>query len=219
MPGRLESPGQYIKETEPAVKNLFDSLERYFSILKKIKLPTFISPLNISEEQADEAFGKWQKKNRPAIKRGLQRQRKYFGYQFSIATLNGSILQIAHMGIALFSENKVVPPDFSSVIRAGSKEARFCIGRRVQEVPVGLIIYAGRNQYNHMGEPTLNRLNTFIFDTLATRHGIKGAENIKDPAFDLSNRRILIYSSNLLSILGWHNYDPYLTDMKCLLGT
>lgn len=140
------------------------------------------------------------------------------GYQFSIGTLCGSILQIAHVGIRYYSKNKAVPPDFSSIIEPGSKVACFCIGRRVREVPIGLIIYAARNQYAHWDEERLkNQVNECIFNALATNHGMKGAEKIKDPCFDLSNRTIPIYSANVLSILGWNSYDPYIADMKNLL--
>jgi hypothetical protein len=85
-------------------------------------------------------------------------------------------------------------------------------------VPIGLIIYAARNQYNHWDEEHLrNRVNEWVFNTLATRHGIKGAEKFKDPAFDLNNKMIQIFSSNVVFILGWHSYDLYLADMENLL--
>jgi hypothetical protein len=173
--------------------------------------------LNTSEEASGEAFRKWHKKNRPAIKRALERQRKYFGYQFSIGTLCASILQIAYMGINLFSKNNAIPPEFLSKIKAETKVVKFCIGRRVREVPIGLIIYAGRNQYNHMDDPSLHEPNEFIFSILATKYGIKGAEKVRDPAFDLENEAISIYSSNIIHILGWDNYKAYISDMKDLL--
>jgi len=216
MREKLQSVEQYLMETEPAIRNLFENLKPYYAILKKIKWPAFGS-LNTSEEACEAGFKKWQRKNRATYKRASERLREYLGYRISIGTLCGSILQIAYMGIVLFSKNRVVPPEFSSVIKAGSKDARFCIGRRAREVPIGLIIYAGRNQYNHMDERNLKLLNTFIFDILATNHGIKRAQKIKDPAFDLCNKTIEIYSANVLSILGWDSYDGYIADMKGLL--
>jgi len=213
----LQSAAQYLTETEPAVKNLFEGLEQYYAILKEIKWPVFIAP-HTSGEASETAFKKWQRKNRAAYKRASEKQRKYLGYRISIGTLCGSILQIANMGISLYSKNKALPPEFSSIIKPGTRVARFCIGRRVREVPIGLIIYAARNQYAHWDEKNLkNQVNKWVFNTLATKHGIKGMEKIKDPAFDLNNKMIQIYSANVLSILGWDSYDRYMADMKNLL--
>ena len=213
----LQPAAQYLKETEPAVKNLFEKLEEYDTIRKKIRLPVCIAPYT-SEEASETTFEKWQRKNRADSKRASERLRKYFGYQFSINTLNGSILQIAYMGIRLYSKNEAVPPEFSTIIRAGSNVARFCVGRRVREVPIGLIIYAARNQYNHWDEEHLrDPVNEWVFNILSTKHGIKDAEEIKEPAFDLNNKMIQIYSSNVVFVLGWDSYDAYLADMKSLL--
>jgi len=218
MKRKLQTAVEYIKQTEPAVKNLFENLEQYYGILKKVKFPVFVS-LNTSVETSDVAFKKWQRKNRAAYKRAMERQRKYLGYRTSIGTLCGAILQIAYTGIRLFSTNRTVPSELSSIIKPGSKLARFCTGRRVREVPIGLIIYAGRNQYAHWEEEKMkNEVNEWVFNTLAIEHGIKSAEKFKDPAFDLNNKSILIYSSNVLSIIGWDSYDPYLADMKNLLS-
>jgi hypothetical protein len=120
------------------------------------------------------------------------------------------------MGITLYSRNKAVPREFSSIIKPASKVARFCIGRRVRDVPIGLIIYAGRNQYCHADEEKLKPINASIFNLLA--HGIKGAQEVKDPAFDLENKNITIYSDNILSILEWNNFEAYITDMEILLN-
>ena len=213
----MQSAAQYLTETEPAVKNLFENLEEYDSIHKIIMFPVCIAPYALVE-QSGAAFKKWQKKNRGAYKQASERLRKYFGYRFSINTLYGSILQIAYMGIGLYSKNKAVPSEFSSIIKPGNKVARFCIGRPVRDVPIGLIIYAGRNQYNHWDEECIrNPVNELVFNILATKHGIRGAEKIREPAFDLKNKMIQIYSSNIVFILGWDSYDAYLVDMKNLL--
>lgn len=218
MSGGLQSAAEYLSETESAIRNLFKVLEQYNAILRKIKWPGFII-LNTSKKASEAAFKKWQRKNNAAYKRALERQRRYLGYRISISTLCGAILQIAHTGIRLYSINKVVPSELLSIIKHGSKLACFCTGRRVREVPIGLIIYAGRNQYAHLDEEKMkNQVNEWVFNTLATEHGIKSAEKFKDPAFDLNNKRILIYSSNVLSILGWDSYDLYLADMKNLLS-
>ena len=215
--GKLQSWAQYLKETESAVRILFDGRHQYLNLLNDIKPSVFIAP-HSSEEGFCVEFKDWQERNKKAIRRALRKEREYLGYQFSLATLCGSILQIAHMGIALFSKNKSVPPELSSHIKKGSKPARFCIGERIRGVPIGLVIYAGRNQYNHLGEPSLRSPNQQIFDILSTNHCIKGAKGIKDPAFDLRNKTVFSYASNIMSILGWDSYETYITCMKNLLS-
>lgn len=216
MKGKLQSAMEYLKQTEPAVKNLFEDLEEYDSIRKKIMFPVCIAPYALVEESGP-AFKKWQRENKAAWKQASERLHKYLGYQISINTLYGSIFQIAFVGICLYSKNRVVPSELSSIVGPGTKAVRFCIGRPVRGVPIGLIIYAGRNQYNHWEEKSLREVNARIFDILATNHGIKDAAGIREPAFALNNERVLIYSSNLAFILGWKSYDPYYTDMKNLL--
>lgn len=180
-------------------------------------LPICIAPYTLVEESG-VAFKKWQRNNRAASKQASQRLRKYFRCRFSICTLYGSILHIAYMGIRLYSKNKAVPSEFSSIIKPGTNAVPFCIGRPVRDIPIGLIIYAGRNQYNHWDEECLkDPVNKWVFNILATKRGIRGAEKIREPAFDLSNKMIQIYSSNVAFILGWDNYDKYLADMKNLL--
>jgi hypothetical protein len=216
MGGKYQPAEEYLIQTEPAVRNLFGNLEQYDAILRKIKFPIF-TPSHTSRVAADAAFKKWQRGNRAAYKRAVGRQREYLGYRFSIGTLCGSILQIADMGIRIYSKNRTVPSEFSLIIKPGL--SRYCIGRRVREVPIGLIIYAARNQYAHWDEKErLKEVNECVFNTLATKHGMKGAEGIKDPAFDLNNKKILIYATNVFSMLGWWNgYDRYIADMKALL--
>lgn len=215
--GKLQTAEKYLEETESAVKKLLEGLRRYSAILKKIKFPVFIAPYTSDQRAAVIAFKDWQGKNKKIIKQAKQKESKYFGYQFSKETLCGSVLQIAHAGINLYSKKQTVPSEFSRHIKAGTRVAKFCIGRRLRGVPIGLIIYAGRNQYNHMDEKTLKEPNRYIFDLLAVNHGMKGAENIKDPAFDLENSLIYICAANVLFILGWDSYDAYFEDMKKLL--
>lgn len=216
---RLESAVQYLKQTEPAVRNIFGILQQYFSILEDINLPVCIAPYT-PEEGFGSAFKKRQRQNREANGEASERLYEYLGYRFSIDTLCGSILQIAYRGINLYSKDKVVPSELSSMIKPKSisKVARFCIGRTVRGIPIGLIIYAGRNQYNHWDEESLrDPINEFVFNILAVKHGITRAERIREPAFDLNNEMIQIYSSNIFFILDWSSYDAYLADMKKLL--
>ncbi len=130
-----------------------------------------------------------------------------------MGTICGSILQIAFMAILHFSTNTEVPEKLKREIK-GSKPAKFCIGSEVRGVPKGLIIYAGRNQYNHMDDKTFSQSTTYVFDKLSN---VDSTKKIKDPAFDLTQPKIVNYASNVIALLGWNDYANYITDMFDLL--
>lgn len=86
------------------------------------------------------------------LNRYLEVAGKYFDLKFSEATFAGAPLQVAAMGIRYFSRNTSIPASCASVVPARVKAAvPFCIGRELHGLPIGLIIYDARNQYNHWG--------------------------------------------------------------------
>lgn len=209
------TPQEYFSQTEQAVTQLFDSLRFYLDLLKEIDPPMFSTSANgiAGAQEWDE----WYKKNQKSIEAAMERQRKYLGYVISKATICGSILQIAFMGIKMFSLNKTVPPECAEILSGQPEAVKFCVGRLIRGLPLGLIIYAGRNQYNHMDEGKYHRLTEQIFDRLATLKTNAGKE-VKDPAFDLTNPNLSYeLAANILAIIRWENYDKYLTDMKNML--
>jgi hypothetical protein len=149
------------------------------------------------------------------IEQSLEAQRKFFAEKHALATLCGSILQIASMAIRLYSKNKMVPPEFAACIGTNENAIRHCIGRRVRDVPIGLLIYAGRNQYNHLEDGKLREPNSTIFEMMATKHNY--GSGIRDPAFDLRGDVNWNLPSNVTSILGWRAYESYVADMSQLL--
>jgi hypothetical protein len=71
------------------------------------------------------------------------------------STLSGGIVQVAYSGIKQFSTNVDVPQNCQEYdISPGSTKAKFCVGRKVHDLPIGLIIYAARIQYNHWSDGT-----------------------------------------------------------------
>ena len=101
---------QYVKESEHAVRQLFDGVAYYRRILEEMPKPIFISSISFEDKDAwNEAFSKWYEDNKTDIDRSREKSREYFGLSFSNATLCGSILQIASMAIDSFSQNQVVP--------------------------------------------------------------------------------------------------------------
>jgi hypothetical protein len=86
----------------------------------------------------------------------------------------------------------------------------------VRTVPIGLIIYAGRNQHTHFNEPKLTKVNVAVFERLADH---PEDATVKDPEHDLDNPLLDSYASNITFILGWRSYDAYAADLGSLLGS
>ena len=61
-----------------------------------------------------------------------------------------------------------------------------------------------------MDEKKYYKTTTCVFNSLSN---INLKNDIKDPAFDLDQPKITNYSSNILAILGWNNYENYVIDM------
>lgn len=187
---------KYLQQTENAIRQLLNSAIAYETLIEKW----------ISSSQT---------KNPIITKRNLEDLNEYLGLQFSQATLCGSILQVAFMGIDRFSTNTVVLPKCLKSKDENKIPTKFCIGRIVHDIPIGMLIYAGRNQYNHWDDENLNSKNTQVFNALLQAY-------YNDPLFDL------VYDLNypdrqpkshyiVLNELKWRDYDTYIQDMTELI--
>jgi len=205
----------YIKETEPAARQLFESRAYYRKILEEMPKPVFVSSTSFENKAAwDREFSEWYEANKAEVEESRAKSREYFGLYFSNATLCGSIIQIASMAVELFSQNHQVPESCQRLVKPGQKAAKYCIGREVHGLPVGIVIYAARNQYNHWDDARPHKITKAIFEALALGHG-HGPE--RDPAFDLANPSLEIYSHNVLGLLEWSSYDAYEQDIRALI--
>lgn len=206
---------EYFKQTGTAVKQLFAAREYYDRQLKGAIGPTFISG-ETDEEKREKDFRDWQQENKEKIDTAAENQKKYFGLTTSNATICGSIIQISFTGIKSFSTNSDIPSMFSKFIPTSKEDNRqiFCVGREIRGIPVGMIIYAARNQYNHMDEGLSNKLSIFVFDTLAEFHT---GGKYKEPAFDLENSILNNYAHNILALLEWNDYEAYMKDMAGMI--
>jgi len=217
----MNSAEEYIKRTESAAIKIFDGIDLYLKILHDSPLPIYIGNAGDTLHQRP-TYKNWAAANRDAIQSSLNAQREFSAEIFALATLCGSLLQIAAMGLQWFSENEEIPQDLPEVLRSlikpKSKPVKFCIGRRVRNLPIGLIIYAGRNQFNHMDDEEIREPSKTIFNFLA--HNYTGAteQSPGDPAFDLENEVLINFSSNITGLLEWRSYKSYHSDMKSLLA-
>lgn len=149
--------------------------------------------------------------------RFLELAGKSFELKFSEAMFAGGILQIASMAIRIYSKNVTIPPSCQGIVPPKKDGALpFCIGRERYGLPIGLIIYAARNQYNHWDEGKPNTVTENVFDHLS-----RAFHNnpLLDLAFSLSNPTINVYAHEMLiNCLGWISYDYYSDDMRSMLS-
>lgn len=144
------------------------------------------------------------------------RSRKQEFSQNDIAreVIAGSILQIAYAGLARHSEhryksenviafeasiNKVVQNNSTrySSNRVFELPVAFCVGREIGQLPQGILIYAGRNQYNHFYErKRLSVVNELVFNYLQAMW-----PKIPNMSFDLRPGKCFSYP--MLCALGW----------------
>ena len=127
----------YLDDTEPAVRHLFKGLDLYDNI----------RPPSIMQYVDDTGEVKMSKKEADDL---VQASQESIAVEFSRATLAGAILQVAYVGLKEFSINHTISPQCQAFgVEPGGKATKFCIGWTVHDIPVGLLIYSGRNQYNH----------------------------------------------------------------------
>jgi hypothetical protein len=190
-------PESYLSETEHAVRHLFSAIDLYESLLIGVTPPS-------------------QAQNMDQVTRYLELARKYFGYSFSESTLCGSILQIAFMGVFLFPKNTVIPAHCTDLVKRDCLKAiPFCIGRVVHGIPIGLIVYAGRNQFNHWDDKTFDPPTTQVFQALRKAY-------YENPFFDMAYElnypgRTIKANYLVLNELCWRTYDQYVTDMRAMI--
>jgi hypothetical protein len=206
---------EYLQKTESAARRLIESIAEYHDIVRSSPSPIFTGSF-ANDADRERAFERWAKRNEAEISQALEAERKYFAETLAKGSLCGALLQIAYMGIRLHGREGTVPNDLAHLLLKGSKVLHYLGGRRVRQLPIALIILAGRNQYHHMDEdlrePTLS-----IFRDLAKNHEYPNGEAYIDPAFDLSQGDPGRMPGNIVYVLGWGTYENYQKDMHTLL--
>ena len=204
---------KYLDQTDKALSQLFDGIEYYNGILKSVERPVFITETPFeNKEQWESEFDEWHSKNKKQIEQNSQAIKKYIGYSVSKGILSGSILQIATTAIDIFSKNEIIPDACSNFIKPKTKAVKFCIGRTLAEIPIGLIIHAGRNHYNHWNDENPHKLTKKVFSIISRRYG-----DFDDPAFDLKNEDLDTYSHNIIALLNWKDKSVFVNDLESML--
>jgi hypothetical protein len=196
---------EYMNQTEFAAKQLFNSLDYYHKLLSDARPPVF-STVGCTKEKFMQELDEWGKVTKKEHDHFSATVEQYMGLKYSHATISGSILQLAHMAISKFS-------DYEGDCKCLTKKyKKFCIGRKIRSVPLGAIIYAARNQYNHWDDEIFSDATKCIFNMIAT------CEEATDLSFDLDRRHLDIYSDKALGLLGWKTYTNYRNDMYRMFG-
>ncbi len=203
----------YLEQTKKAIQQLFSALAFYKNLSRQAVGPTFVG-WYADEEDRDAQLQRWLVEKKPEIERAREKSREYFGIYESQNVISGGILQVAFMGIQLFSPNSGIPKSCAKFVKPDTKAVKFCIGREVLGLPLGLVIYAGRNQHYHADEEKLHPINLAVFDHLANYES-KG--KYQNPAF-VPSKDFSSLANNVLFILAWRDYEAYVRDMQELLN-
>jgi len=134
---------RYLDQSEKAARHLFEGLNEY-DAMRLPSIMDFVDETGLVRMTKEENEG------------FLQTYGEYFALEFARASLAGSLLQVAYFGVNRYSTATPVSQRYSKFnVKAGTPAARFCLGREIKGIPEGLLIYAGRIQYNHWeeGEP------------------------------------------------------------------
>ena len=198
---------EYLAQTEHAVKHSYAGLDSCWRYYEQALQHWDVS--QVGQPMTPE--------KKAALDRYLESAGKYFDLKLSEAMFAGAILQVAYMAIRLYSSNEAVPASCSALIRASHKSAiPFCVGRERHGIPIGLIVYAARNQYNHWDDAEPHEVTANVFNALSVAFD---QNMLSDLAFELSNPTINVYASEvLLGALRWKSYDTYLAEMKAMLN-
>jgi hypothetical protein len=212
----MQTVAEYLDKTESAVKKIFDGMDDYLEVLRQV--PGVVYSYG-SDEDPWDAYDQWASENPEKLKASLEAQRRFVAESFALATLCSGVLQIAAKAIECFPTVVDLPDDWAELMSAKVyKSARpFCIGRRVHDVPIGLIIYAGRNQATHFNEEKLNDANVEIFRRLSIGNPLFADRGLSDPAFNLNGSNMTNFASNITALLGWRSFEAYDADMRALL--
>jgi len=193
------SAKKFLKETAPAVKHMFAALQHY-------------DALNPPRKEYFKKNGSVQA--RKEVIKFLDRSINAMGLDMARASLCGAIVEVAYSAIKQFSRNGTHQPTAEKLmIPLDPSKARFCIGRKIHDIPMGLLIFAAREQYINWeaGTPS-DHLAREVFEHLRS---LRKMDIWQDLLYELdwpAKRPIPHYI--IQRELKWLTYDDFLADMS-----
>jgi len=204
---------EYLDSSKLAVIQLFKCRIFYLNLIKKHVVPSLVYSGD-EIQNIDNLRNAWFKENAGNIARYKKLKKHYYDYIISNNIICGSILQSAYITIKLYSSVADIPENLADQFTSKSI-AKFCVGRLIlSNIPIGLIIYAGRNQHHHIEVEKLCSINEKIFEILSSRNGLYSTPM---PDFDMEQRFHLSYAANIVGLLGWNSHLDYFRDLREML--
>lgn len=209
----MENAHSYMTNTAPAVEGLFGLLNSY-------GWDNMQALVNFTKATTLDEFSMYKD--------------EFLSTDVAREVIAGSILQIAYFAIkhyAVFSCKSQNTLHFESEMnrlisdnpnartkKSFSLPKEFCVGRDIGHLPLGVVVYAARNQYNHFGEERLCVINEVVFNHLnnlwpSPPNGM---------SFNLYNEKHF-YCYSVLDVIGWTDrtkslgYASYKKDLSEML--
>lgn len=210
----MSAAAEFLDQTRSAVRKLLEGIDDYRKhFAQGIEDGIYVTGAATPEERS-RGYEEFARANRDAIERSRAAWSSFHAERYARALLCGAVLELAWKSIELRSSHSQVPETLQPVVGKGQRVAKFAIGRPVLGMPIGLLIYAARNQHVHYNDEELHEVNRNIFDSMS-RHGRPLGSIARE--LDLTLHRGQSLANNMIFLLGWFTLDDYERDMLALL--
>ncbi|EJM7851412.1 hypothetical protein NOZ11_001869 [Vibrio parahaemolyticus] len=195
----------YLDAVDSAIARLLEARKDYHQLISQLFTeslpPIYCYNVNNSRDVIDRDRAAWE--NKPIIRSQLNKSSKALerltNEQFALSIIDGSLLQIACKGFELYSTNEAPCKHFSSF---SPKVNKLAVGELIRDIPVGLIIYAGRNHYNHLEDGSDLRKPTKAIIEKLSENAHLYKTNIPFKFNDNAGLPINL-ATNFVELLGW----------------
>jgi hypothetical protein len=201
----------YLEAVDSVARRLFEARADYHEIINDLFKdsipPIFVHNRNNPEEVIARDHAAWLEQKHIKIKKEKSDAaiENITNEQFALSIIDGSLLQIACKGIELYSDNT---HNTSPLPNLSDKACKFSVGEKIRGIPAGLIIYAGRNHYNHLEDGKRLRKPTKEIVSLLNVNYLQYKPNILFD-FDSYNELPRNLTTSFISILGWDNAKDF----------
>lgn len=205
----------YFLRTENTVRMLLAENETCKTKIRLIRETIIVDSVSSESPVPPKTFGDWWVENKNEKEVIFEAHQKYAVEAFSSSLLAGTVLQIAARAIELYSKNTTVSDEWRKIARRNFPLPKFFIGRILHTVPVGLVIYSGREQYlkTYSGR-IIEAINQEVFVRLANFSGQLEFQDLVERSRDFYGMHAEYLASNVLDVLCWNSYDQYIKDMQ-----
>ena len=205
---------EFLEKSKRATNALFTGISNYDDLIQKREAP----PSVFSGSDFAKQYEEYCEANKEAIQHDSERDIVFLTEWFALATLCGAVLQFAHQAIGLYSQNVTIP-DITVCSNVTKDSVRkFCIGRNVRGVPLGLAIYAGRNQHVHLQE-SISSLNQTILRELVENGSQGGGSRwIIGSEFEYIEGNAESMAPHFIDLFEWNKLEAFERDMVDALG-